>query len=1103
MIFLYYIGDCAEYRYGVKDMKKVLKRSLALLLALALCVCLLSGLIMSVSAASVHYVTGKPNGSSYSNVIKNWGKRGVTATFLSPKAESFYQRNGVTFEELAALSGSSSVSSVPSSVMYRTLQNLMESNHKIYTSYGDVRYLMSYTDIQENGTGSTGNKISGIYSAVNVGPAWDYGDTWNREHVWPNSKGLGGSDEDDIMMLRPENPSTNSGRGNTAFGVSSGYQEPNGTAAYNVRGDVARILLYTYVRWGNTSRMWGSYGVIESKKVLLDWLEEDPVDTWEMGRNDSVESITGTRNVFVDYPELAYIMLGEKIPSDMVTPSCGAYVDTYTITARSGQSSYGTVSLNGNVITAVPANGYTVAGYTLTAGSARVICSGDTFTVYPASDCTVTVNFRKLEQYTATFTGGDGRLAAETISQLEGSTVTLPRYQGVNLPTHKFEGWMDRRVSDTTYSPLALSAGWSYVLNGNVDFYALYSYSTNGRTYYTTETCSHKLTVTGARAATCISSGYTGDSSCSLCGAVMTGTTIPKLPHNYVGGICSYGCGTIQTGNTIAEAKAYTDESTVYTLTGIVTYISGRTVYIEDATGGICIYFARNATPTNLSLGDELRVTDTMTVYHGLIETSSTTSDQVEILSSGNELPNQQLTLEQILKDDNKEYLSERVTIGGLIMGAINTSGETTLTDAKGNTISLYKAAGLSADIKQGDTVTLTGIVSIYNEYQLIVNPGTAAIDVVEGEISKPESGPDLDALKVCKPVLTVESEPVTGGGVLSWEPVADATGYRVYRATSSKGSYKRIATVEGTELQVNVSAGTTRYYKIRAVYEDSETTVTSQYSSYAKVRGVCAQPVAVVYAKDSSGKPYIDWNKVSGAKKYYVYQVNEDGTMTRLTSTTKTYYTHTKAVVGEEYTYVVRAIASSSSRNSIYSEPVTCLTHCARPDLDIDILSSNGKPELDWKGITGATRYEVWRAEDGGEIELLTQVTESIYVDETALVDVCYDYQIVAVAENPAANSVLSYAEDATSRCAKPVASIALVDNKPMIRWGKVDGAVKYYVYRSTSKSSGYKKVATVEGESYHNTSAKKNRTYYYKIVAVSEESRSSYSSYVKIKSK
>ena len=39
-----------------------------------------------------------------------------------------------------------------------------------------------------------------------------------------------------------------------------------------------------------------------------------------MGRNDSVQSITGVSNVFVDYPEYAWLLFGQEVP-EMVTPS--------------------------------------------------------------------------------------------------------------------------------------------------------------------------------------------------------------------------------------------------------------------------------------------------------------------------------------------------------------------------------------------------------------------------------------------------------------------------------------------------------------------------------------------------------------------------------------------------------------------------------------------------------------------------------------------------------------------------------------------------------------------------------------------------------------
>ena len=282
-------------------MSNFMKRSIALLLVLIVCVSSLPAVGFTASAASYVY---------------NWGERGEVATSLSDSAVDFYLDNNTSYNELAALSGSTNTSSVPSSALYKALKSLMTNAHTHQTNYNETKDLYRYTDC-ENGGGT----ISSFYSGKAIGPSWDGG--WNREHTWPNSKGLGGNDENDIMMLRPTSTSENSSRGNTAYGKSSGFYNPNkeSNGAHDLRGDVARIFLYVYVRWGNTSYAWGASGVMESREVLLEWMEADPVDTWELGRNDAVESITGTRNVFVDYPELCFIMFGEDIPLDMTTPS--------------------------------------------------------------------------------------------------------------------------------------------------------------------------------------------------------------------------------------------------------------------------------------------------------------------------------------------------------------------------------------------------------------------------------------------------------------------------------------------------------------------------------------------------------------------------------------------------------------------------------------------------------------------------------------------------------------------------------------------------------------------------------------------------------------
>lgn len=71
-----------------------------------------------------------------------------------------------------------------------------------------------------------------------------------------------------------------------------------------------------------------------------------------------------------------------------------------------------------------------------------------------------------------------------------------------------------------------------------------------------------------------------------------------------------------------------------------------------------------------------------------------------------------------------------------------------------------------------------------------------------------------------------------------------------------------------------------------------------------------------------------------------------------------------------------------------------------------------------------------------------------------------------------------------------KPTSVTASALSKSSIRlnWNAVKNADGYYIYRSTSPNSGFKKVATVKGKTkttYTNKKLAKNKKYYYKVVA------------------
>ncbi len=392
-------------------MKTNTKRMVSVVLLLTLLVSLFSGLTLGASAAeptSASEVSYKKNG----NYIYNWGKRDTTATFLTTYAQAYYTGN-YTYASLSAKTGTTSTSAdaIYNSALGTALHNMLAAKQTSKTSYDGTRSLYRYTDCEQNA-----DKISSFYSATLIGPSWDGGKTWNREHTWPNSKGLNGSDETDIMMLRPTSVSENSSRGNNAYGEGVGCYDPN-ELGQSLHGDVARLILQHLIRWGNTELCFGSTGVMESRAILLKWLAEDPVDTWEMGRNDAVQAITGVRNVFVDYPELAFQLLGASVPSNYPTPS-------------KGDSTGG----------------------------------GD------SGDPSAT--------YTVKFSVPSGVTAPATQEVAYGASVNLKTPSGTpadSSKTYTFVGWVTAPYEDSETRPTYHTG--SYAIKSNITFYALYSYA--------------------------------------------------------------------------------------------------------------------------------------------------------------------------------------------------------------------------------------------------------------------------------------------------------------------------------------------------------------------------------------------------------------------------------------------------------------------------------------------------------------------------------------------------------------------------------------------------------------------------------------------------
>ena len=175
---------------------------------------------------------------------------------------------------------------------------------------------------------------------------------------------------------------------------------------------------------------------------------------------------------------------------------------------------------------------------------------------------------------------------------------------------------------------------------------------------------------------------------------------------------------TFPTLMTIAEAKTL-DDNQYALVQGIVTFIEGKNVYIQDNTGGIDLFL--NANASGVVQGDEVKAYGKKTVYNGLVELKeiNQSSSAFNILSSGNTLPLAVKTIAEVLAGGAGDLQCTRVKIESATIGAINTSGNTPLTQGE-NSTNIYKIPALT-DIEEGDEVDVIGVIGYYNAPQIRV----------------------------------------------------------------------------------------------------------------------------------------------------------------------------------------------------------------------------------------------------------------------------------------------------------------------------------------------------------------------------------------------
>ena len=248
-------------------------------------------------------------------------------------------------------------------------------------------------------------------------------------------------------------------------------------------------------------------------------------------------------------------------------------------------------------------------------------------------------------------------------------------------------------------------------------------------------------------------------------------------------------------------------------------------------------------------------------------------------------------------------------------------------------------------------------------------------------------------------------------------------------------------------------------------------------------------KPVAEVKLIESTGKPYLTWNKVDGAVKYEVWAKDgEKGEFEKIFTTSGTHMTNTSAEAGETYTYQVRAITKAGTIGN-FSESVSLTAaqrKLAAPVTTLTGKANSGKPYLTWNKVDGAVEYEVYRkAGKDGSYELLFTTSGTRMTNTSAKPGETYYYKVRSVAAD-GGKSAFSAAKHRTCDCARPVLNVETRNGHPYLTWNKVDGAVKYVVYRADGENGEFTELFTTTGTHMTHTSAKPDHTYFYKLEAI-----------------
>ena len=310
-------------------------------------------------------------------------------------------------------------------------------------------------------------------------------------------------------------------------------------------------------------------------------------------------------------------------------------------------------------------------------------------------------------------------------------------------------------------------------------------------------------------------------------------------------------------------------------------------------------------------------------------------------------------------------------------------------------------------------------------------------------------------------------------GVVFSWNAVIGAASYTVYRRLGD-GEWLKLASDITASSYVDAKAVSGKTYSYSVAASDG-----TNLTGYDK-KGLSLTYMKLAISNATTGVK-IQWPAFSGATGYIVYRKPVSGSYSRITKTALSKntltYTDTGAASNTNYIYLVRAFVSSKKYYDAVNEG---FTYIAAPTTKLSNVY--GGINVSWGAVPGATAYRVYRkaAGESSWTIMVNSTTAKSYTDKSGLKNGTKYYYTVAAYKGSIKSA---YKTVALKYFAAPKVTLSNASNGITLKWSKIAGATKYYVYRMNGTS--WKRIATVTSLSYTDKSVSAGKNYKYTLRA------------------